>query len=270
MKIATKRITPTIAKEMLTMSRGNRALRQTKINQFVRAMRSGNWAMTGDAIRFDRNGTLIDGHHRLEAIVKAKTVIDTLVISGLSPDVIAKLDTGTARSAGDMLSFVDSQPNRNERAAAVRAIESLKTGRTGGATTLSNDEVYDRLQVIPERFDLLLTHAIQARRVCPTAPLVAVLFCGTHNPEYMEDASAFVDGLKTGENLCRGDARLALRTWLLANKVQKRTIRGEGRLAAIANAWNAYTENRSLNVIRWRARPVTLNGANGELYKAAS
>lgn len=62
-------ITPEIAQLMLGKTLNNRNLNEKVISIFARDMQEGRWALTGDPIKLDRDGNLIDGRHRLRAIV---------------------------------------------------------------------------------------------------------------------------------------------------------------------------------------------------------
>ena len=70
-------------------------------------MKNGLWQIA-DAIKFDLNGMLCDGQHRLSAVILAKISIDFLVIVGFSPDAAVVIDKGRNRT------FVDSAKLRGE------------------------------------------------------------------------------------------------------------------------------------------------------------
>jgi hypothetical protein len=52
----------------------------------------GRWEYSGDAIRFDDEGNLIDGEHRLQTCVDAGVPLVTEVVTGLAPDAIRAID----------------------------------------------------------------------------------------------------------------------------------------------------------------------------------
>lgn len=81
-----KHITPRIAKTMLSHNTGNRPLRKAVVQRYATDMENGDWQDNGDPIRFDTNGRLIDGQHRLEAVILSDTPIDAWVLRGLKPE----------------------------------------------------------------------------------------------------------------------------------------------------------------------------------------
>lgn len=97
-------VTPEIAKKWLATSKGNRALRASHINQLAYAMKSGEFKYNGDVIRFSSDGSLYDGHHRLNAIVKSgcTVLMDTVVITD---DAKVTIDSGAKRSVADNIVF---------------------------------------------------------------------------------------------------------------------------------------------------------------------
>ena len=73
-------ITPSMAEEMLSKNKSNRKLRNTVVNSYASQMASGKWHLTGQGITFGKNGQLLDGQHRLSAIVLANTAVEMLVV----------------------------------------------------------------------------------------------------------------------------------------------------------------------------------------------
>lgn len=98
-------ITPEMAKTMLSANTGNRKIREKQVAALTRDIESGNWHMNGDAIRFNGDGTLLDGQHRLVAVIKSGKPIKSLVVHGIDSEAKRTIDTGAKRSAGDYFSF---------------------------------------------------------------------------------------------------------------------------------------------------------------------
>jgi len=103
--VSIEEITPEKAKAMLAANTGNRKLRENHVAALARDIAAGNWQLNGDAIRFNCDGTLIDGQHRLAAVVKSSTPIQSLVVEGIDIGAKATIDTGAKRSAGDYFGF---------------------------------------------------------------------------------------------------------------------------------------------------------------------
>lgn len=138
-----KEITPALAEMMLARNLGNnRALRGTKVDRFVRTLKDGRWQLTHQGLLFDKTGALIDGQHRLSAIIEAGTSAEMWVFFGAEASAFALIDSGTPRSRHDILR-IDGHINAVLLAAAAQLTVQIERGspRGGGNYTLENDEV---------------------------------------------------------------------------------------------------------------------------------
>jgi len=100
----TVRVTPEIAQHWLTFNVSNRKLRQENLSRLQLDMERGDWRQQGDPIRF-AFGKLLDGQHRLTAIVLSGQTIPMLVVHGIDPETQANMDTGRSRTPQDVLSI---------------------------------------------------------------------------------------------------------------------------------------------------------------------
>jgi len=66
----------------------------------------GEWIVTHQGIAFDENGLLVDGQHRLLAIIDSGRAVDCMVTRNLSTSVFSVTDGGIARSLKDRISDV--------------------------------------------------------------------------------------------------------------------------------------------------------------------
>lgn len=98
-------ITPELAKAYLEANTHNRPISRATVAEYADAIREGHWLFNGEAIKFDWNEQLVDGQHRLGAIVKAGKAISILVIRNLDPEAFKTLDTGRKRSGGDVMAL---------------------------------------------------------------------------------------------------------------------------------------------------------------------
>ena len=95
------RITPEMALDMLCKNSSNRKIRQSRVKYYAEQMRAGNWHLTGQGITFAKDGTLLDGQHRLHAIVECELPQEMLVI--YDADKVSTYDCGLKRSIADQL-----------------------------------------------------------------------------------------------------------------------------------------------------------------------
>lgn len=95
-------VTPELAKEWLESAGTNRGISQNRVKTYAEDMKNGNWQYNGEEIKFNESGELIDGQHRLHAIIRANTPVKMDVKFGV-PDNVTLLDRGRPRSVADIL-----------------------------------------------------------------------------------------------------------------------------------------------------------------------
>lgn len=114
-------VTPDLAKSWLELNTKNRKLDRRNVAHLRDAIVQGEWYMNGEAIIFSDAGRLLNGQHRLWAIVMSGVGVDVLVVRGVNAESFRTLDSGRVRRAGEVLAM-DGEKNSNKIAAAVQAL----------------------------------------------------------------------------------------------------------------------------------------------------
>jgi hypothetical protein len=97
-------ITPEVAVTYLNqIHRNQRRVSQHRVDALAEDMTTGNWFDSNDGIAFDENGFLINGQHRLLAIVKSGIAQQFIVIRNLSEKAFFTMDRGVKRTAKHQL-----------------------------------------------------------------------------------------------------------------------------------------------------------------------
>jgi hypothetical protein len=94
-------VTPDVAREWLEANSQNRTIRTTHVAALARDITDERWKITHQGIAFSTSGRLIDGQHRLNAIIEADKPAVLTVFIGLNDDMFGALDRGKSRSARD-------------------------------------------------------------------------------------------------------------------------------------------------------------------------
>lgn len=105
MKTIVELITPEKALEYLSFNYSNRTLRKTHVAALASEMKRGNFQCTHQGIAFNDKGVLIDGQHRLHAVLLSKVSVELQVTRGVkAPDHLSlKIDLSARRSASDLM-----------------------------------------------------------------------------------------------------------------------------------------------------------------------
>ena len=99
-------ITPEMAAEWLEHNMANnRPLNTRTVNKYARIMRGGGWNLTHQGIAFDEKGTLVDGQHRLKAIVTANMPVRMMVTRGVEhkEGEAFSVDVGMRRTTNNIM-----------------------------------------------------------------------------------------------------------------------------------------------------------------------
>lgn len=130
MKTQIVQITPKLAQQYLCHNADNRILRDKAIDRIADDMKNGAFQLTHQGIAFDTNGRLVDGQHRLQAIVRSGATVPMLVSEGVDPKTFSVLDQNIKRSPADIL-------NCNKRVAEV--VSTAARYFTGDSTPTPRD-----------------------------------------------------------------------------------------------------------------------------------
>jgi len=211
-------VTPETAREWLESTRINRPLRGDQVKAYARDMREGRWRPVGDPIRIDRLGRLIDGQHRLSAIVESGVSLSLVVISGLEPEDQLVIDSGVKRRAADQL-ILGGQHNMKYgvRAASVaRAMATIDAGRAfDNKMRVTNPEIFEAMEKYPGIIDSVV--AVEGlHRVAGISPLNAGIVHLVGTERIPDTTFKFFADLRSGAGLGATDPVLLLRNRLLS------------------------------------------------------
>lgn len=141
-------VTPKIAKRYLENNGVNRTLSKKTIDAYARDMLNDKWKLkTGNAISISKDGVLLDGQHRLNAVIESDLAIPMWVCYGCDDDGV--YDRNRGRSVRDQLNM-----SRRDLPAVMRSNSFLGMIRyvlvgngkiTSGDTEKYIDEHYDEL-----------------------------------------------------------------------------------------------------------------------------
>ncbi len=258
-----KTVTPAEATEMLAHNTQNRQVLRGQVVRMVAQMKSGNWKFDGAPIRFAADGTLLDGQHRLSAVVESELPQQFVIIRGLERDSQTVMDTGRKRSLSDMLSM-RGDANPGPLATFTSIAYKWDNGLRGSALFRGNSTNVDRAEVYAPSIQTLLNwidehpdvHSIirpmiSLARTLGVAPsLIYTSWWALYSVDY-DDAEHFFNLLRNGAGLEQGNPILTLRNRLI--EIGRETAdRGkstapEHALALVFKAWNAYRDGRDLN-----------------------
>ena len=247
-------INPEQAAKYLDSFKGNRAIRQQHVNYLASQMQAGLWRETHQGIAFNQGNELVDGHHRMWAIIMSDTTIKTMVTRGLAEDDVAFLDVGLVRDMKDAAHYdgVDVDP----------MVWPVAKILVRGVTLASPKVPFPIVNGWYQHYKAGIDAAIEYRGTCQPmrqkmnsvmTAAIARAFYGMERP--MLDK--FILTLKTGQAEAKADmAAVVLRDAWLTGRVGKAQS-SEAYFKTTA-ALRAFSERRQIK---------TLQRAEGEAFK---
>ena len=121
-------ITPNMAEVMLERNDANRPVNDANTKRWEKAIRAGEWMLTGEPIIFSKCGRLVDGQHRLLGCVAAAVPFVCDVRFGIDRAAFRYMDTGKKRGLPDMLA-IKGESDNNNLAVALTRLTRYDSGR---------------------------------------------------------------------------------------------------------------------------------------------
>ena len=217
------RITPNIASKILRDRNyaDNRKISDTWVIHLANQMEKGLWQDNGESVIFDNVGYLINGQHRLTAIILAEMPQNLLIATGVEQSSFTTMDQTRVRTAG-MVFWMKGIERPIPTAAICRKILLWETrGRLSKRGKVSPDE----LLLIQEKYPQVRESVIVAEGVRRRVPVDSSIVGIGHflfSQARITRAPAFFSILETGHAEKKKCPVMALREKLIKEKLTNR------------------------------------------------
>lgn len=254
-------IDPTLARAYLAKNiDNNRNPMVDRISRMVRDMLSGDWISTADPIKFNADDKLIDGQHRLRAIIESKTTQRFLVARDLDENAVYVIDTGATRTAAQALKIATG--GEMHSAATVVAIAQVVHAYDSGILVhaasnfstkdrMTNAEAIEYIGLNKEALEIAQRMAAWVRKNAPLPESVlgAAYFILARIDA--EAASMFFGRIREGSaGFTVSDPVTTLTRRLYQDKINQRRVSPALALYYILRSWNAWREEEQLSKLQ--------------------
>jgi hypothetical protein len=268
MRSRVQTITPKKAAEYLDRNTGNRPLAKRTVREFAQAMRRGEWRVTHQGIAFDTAGALVDGQHRLAAIVEAEVPVELTVFTEVPVGAFDVLDTGKRRNAADVLA-IEGEKSAVLLAAMVRTVwlyeNRPELSWSGGDAAVTNHQIVEALEQHPKLRDFV---GLGEQIATATGMIKSAAGAASYlvSQASGRDLSPWFDGVIEGSGLVKGDPRLLFRRVMFAHTRKQagqvlRRRENREHVTLYLKAFNAWATSDSLTQLRYTPRepvpPIT-------------
>lgn len=209
-------VTPVMAQKWLNEKNPhNRKIYENTVEMYASDMRRGLWALNNQGIGFDENGDLIDGQHRLQAIVWSGVTIPLLVVRGIPKNYYdghltqLTIDKQKPRSTGDQLTLSFGIENANLKSAIIRSLITLIVSKNIKA---SDNAIWDIMQIYRDEIESIVANRKTIKGLIFAPALGAFVFVAKC---YHKETIEFEKSYFEGDNLSTGNPILTFRNFML-------------------------------------------------------
>lgn len=244
-------VTPELARGWLKSNNiDNRSVRASAVEDYAAMIASGAWRQDGNTVAFDWNGRLINGQHRLMALVRADQGVTMLVALNCDPLGFATTDAGRNRNGRDVLSITDPDGKyHGELSSLARFIVQHERGSR--RRSVSNE---DTLRLFEEIGPEMVAACEMASSVYPFVRGSRLALAASYFFIRQADPAAaleFFASWPKGLGFVEGDPRAALtRAWNNANKGTSAV----DRTAWVIKGYNAWVRGEQRQIVVWKSR----------------
>jgi hypothetical protein len=263
MDIEIEEIGPKLAEKYLESNPLNRSVSTRVVNSYAADMKAGNWKLTGDPIRFDHNGNLLDGQHRLHAIIAADVPVQSVVIRNLDPADRAVVDSGRKRTGANVLEMAGIKGNSMvlSATAAIGCFDD-KGKLVSSVSRIEQPTHSELLKWAQENFDDISTPFRPAMRIYQQHRGSCAGYVYGAYKIYEADPHRAYNFLQDVAEMAtggRGDPKAALlRRLQVLGSTQRVRAKAARTIYAFYTAWNAYQLGQDLYVISDPDKGVTM------------
>lgn len=253
-------VTPKLAEEILNHNTFNRALRPGKVEQIARDIMAGLWKKNGATVVIAKDNVLLDGQHRLFAVIESDTPVPMIVVRNADKDVLPTIDTGISRNYSDYRKLSakgngETFSYPNELSAALRLVQwydtrwpAFPSGRGKGLP--SHQELDAFLELHPGLPDRVAEVAAFSKlKKLGSAMTTAFVYAMAHQ-SHPEQAEQWLQILKTGDAPINHPANV-LREKLIGRQLSGKKLDTPTRLVFLIKSWNAFAQGKQIASIRW-------------------
>lgn len=255
-------VSPELAMKWLEgANQNNRSIRDAHVRRLASDMINGRWrGQNGEAIRFDTEGRLVDGQHRLWACVVSNVAFETLVIEDVSSEDYSTIGIGAKKSLGDFLGPMHGEKNVHLLAATIRIVYlwrhrllgNMKDGKT--FPTIAELEITFRDNPNIRESVNTVSGLNQMRKLLTATYAALIHYAGTLDNK-SASVHSFLERLGNGLGLERDDPVYQLRNFLLSQQSPSPGHRRPGKeyvLALAIKAWNASKKTEKMKSLQFR------------------
>lgn len=249
-----EKISPAKAKRMLGSNVHNRNLRPARVQVLAAAIQRGEWELNGETIKIAEDGTLLDGQHRLQAVVESGVSIRTVVVRGLPLEIQDTVDTGRRRRLADVLAL-EGHTDTHALAATLNVLHRYRTEHRLDANNQNAPTPQQALDLLADNPDVPKSVKVGRQVAKEIGGPIGVLaaFHQVFREVDLPAAESFFDRLEDGVELKATDPVLHLRRQIIRASVDRSYAARPPHIAALMiKAFNWRRSGKRIELLSYR------------------
>lgn len=240
-----------MATTMLERNNLNRPIIDQHVKRIARAITEGRWRFNGDSIKIAANNDILDGQHRLWAIIDANQSVETVIVYGIERDAFATIDTiRKLRSASDTVALNGVTHHRQFIAAALQWLIRWQSGKLPRYRAPEN---YIENSAIEEAIGLhpfigsAVDRAVRLRGIANPSIMAFLYYVLTNRDAAI--AERMMNTLEDPSGIGVNDPFFRLRSYFIDYRARRDPL---VTIALAIKAANAAHAGRSIQLLNWR------------------
>lgn len=250
-------LAPEDAMRLLEHNTLNRPLSQTHVTRIADQIATGRWKFNGDSIKIAKTGDVLDGQHRLWAIIESKRAVETVVVKGIEKDAFSTIDTiRKSRSGSDTLTLLGAKRHRGAIAGALTWLMRYQGGDLENyrapENRIENSDVETAYKAHPE-ISRAAERCCGMRRLVNTSIMTFIYYLLSNRDQ--ELAERLIKTLENPAGAALEDPFYRFRAYLTADHHQHKDALMT--IALAIKSINAASSGKTVKVLSWKSQGKT-------------
>lgn len=248
-------LSPELAELLMQRNDDNRQVKPSVVSTIKRDILEGRWELNGEPIIVSTCGKLNDGQHRCMAVIDSGRTVQAFFTFGLTRGSRSTIDTGTARTPGDLVSMRGLESGNTVAAVAGYLWQIDNYGEIPQAAHAPNvrPTKAQMLDVVDRRMSEIQTSMAAVPKSGSSRIASHSILCVAHillsRVASRDDAAAYIASLVKGEKLDGRDPIFVARERMMEEK-RKRAMWPHKAIEIVLRGWNLHRRGKAVGKIQ--------------------
>jgi len=229
-------------------------LNDAHVKRLAQQIIDGKWRFNGDSIKLSVDSSILDGQHRLWAVIEANLPIQTVIVRGIARDAFSTIDTlRRPRTGADILALNGAVHHRQLTSGALQWLLRWQRGHIetyrAPQNRIENSDI-EQMYASNSSIERAIERVMRLRGLANPAVLGFFYYIlANRNPELAE---RMVFTLENPAGISINDPFFRLRLYFTSDYIKRRDP--VVTIALLIKAANAAYFGREMKMLMWRSQ----------------